>query len=136
MAIHLEIVTPEAQVYSDNVDSVVIPGVEGELGILPMHVPLMTMMKPGELQVKKDSENFSLATGEGFVEVSGHNIIILTDMALKAEQIDENQVEQALQRAQDALAEKGTRTTEEEEALAAMIQKSMAQLNLKRKKRY
>lgn len=134
MSIHLEIVTPEAQVYSDNVDSVVIPGVEGELGILPMHVPLMTMMKPGELQVKKGVESFSLATGEGFVEITGKNIIILTDMALKAEQIDEDQVEQALKRAQDALAEKTSRTTEEEEALAAMIQKSMAQLNLKRKR--
>lgn len=130
----LEIVTPEARVFSDDVDSVVLPGVEGELGILPQHIPLLTMIKPGELRATQKNQTLDLATGEGFVEITGDRVIVLTDMALKAEEIDETKVEEALLRAQQALAEKQTGAAEME-ALAAMIQKSIAQLNFKRKRR-
>lgn len=134
MAVHLEIVTPEARVYSDEVDSVVIPGVEGELGILPMHVPLFTMIKPGELQVSKGGRPESLAIGEGFVEITGQRVVVLTDMAIKAEEIDESKVEEALRRAQEALADKQSRTQADLDALNASIQKSVVQLSLKRRR--
>ncbi|MFH1067501.1 MAG: F0F1 ATP synthase subunit epsilon [bacterium] len=132
--LRLEIVTPEARVFSDDVDSVVLPGVEGELGILPQHIPLLTMIKPGELRAHQKGQTLDLATGEGFVEITGDRVIVLTDMALKAEDIDESKVEEALLRAQQALAEKQT-SSAEMEALGAMIQKSIAQLNFKRKRR-
>ncbi len=68
--LRLEIVTPEARAYSDDVDLVVIPAVDGEMGVYPMHVPLMTQIKPGELVVTKGPKTFHLAVGEGFVEIT------------------------------------------------------------------
>ena len=72
--VRLEIVTLEAKTFSDNVDSVVIPGVEGELGVLPMHAPMMTLLEPGELRVMKNGEETRLAVGEGFVEITQEKI--------------------------------------------------------------
>ena len=94
--VRLEIVTPEAKTFSDNVDSVVIPGVEGELGVLPMHAPLMTLLEPGELRVMKNGEETRLAVGEGFVEVTQEKIAVLTDMAVKESDIDESAAEAAI----------------------------------------
>jgi F-type H+-transporting ATPase subunit epsilon len=134
--LHLEIVTPEARVYSDEVASVVLPGVEGELGVLPNHIPLMTMIKPGELRVVKGRENLSLATGEGFVEVMGDRVTVLTDMALREEEIDVEGVEAALKRAEEELKRKKPGVEDAEVVLLMVqIQKSVAQLNLKRRKK-
>lgn len=131
--LHLEILTPENRVYSEEVNSVTFPEAEmGEVSILPGHIPLMTMTVPGELKVRKGSETIELAVGEGFVEVTGDRVTVLTDMAIKFEQIDEEQVEAALARAQKALAEKPA-SKAEVEALEGLIEKSIAQLNLKRK---
>jgi F-type H+-transporting ATPase subunit epsilon len=80
----LEIVTPEAVTYSENVEFVTIPAVEGEMGIFPMHVPLMTQIVPGEISVRKDGQDYFLAVGEGFVEITGDHVAVLTDMAIKA----------------------------------------------------
>ena len=133
--LHLEIVTPEKRVYSDDIDGVVIPGVEGELGVLPNHVPLMTMITPGQLQVQKEGRVDLLAVGEGFVEVTGTSVTVLTDLAVKESDIDEAKVEEALKRAQQALASPEN-TPEQADILTATIKKSVAQLNLKRRHRH
>lgn len=133
--LRLEIVTPERIAYSDEVDSVVVPGIEGELGILPMHVPLMTQLLPGELKVQKDGKQLHLAVGEGFLEVTQETVSVLTDMAIKEEDIDESAVEAAIQRAEESL-QNDQLGAEELATVQASIQKSMAQLRVKRRRRY
>jgi len=99
----LEIVTAERVVFSDEVDLVVAPGVEGELGILPHHAPLMTMLLPGELLVRKGGEEFFLAISGGFLEVRPDRIIVLADAAERAEEIDIARAEAAKRRAEERL---------------------------------
>ncbi len=84
----LEIVTPETKIYSEDVDMVTLPGSEGELGVYPKHVPLLTTLKPGELRVLKGGRETAMAIGEGFVEIKADAVSVLTDMALEAEKID------------------------------------------------
>ena len=129
----LEIVTPEAKTYSEDVEMVTLPGVEGEMGIYPRHVPLMTQIIPGEIVVRKGGQDFYLAVGEGFVEITGDRVAIMTDMALKAENIDEAKAEEARRRAEARLAEK---LDDEEAALvSAALAHSLAQLRVKRRRR-
>ncbi len=131
--LRLEIVTPEAKTYSDDVDSVVIPGVDGELGILPLHVALMTQLLPGELRITKDGQETRLAVGEGFVEVTGKTVSVLTDMAVPESDIDESATEEAIRRAESAMKEEHL----DEEGLAnvqASLLKSLAQLRVKRRR--
>jgi F-type H+-transporting ATPase subunit epsilon len=99
----LEIVTAEGVVFSDDVDVVVAPGVEGQLGILPHHAPLMTMLQPGELLVKRGGEEFFLAISGGFLEVRPDRVIVLADAAERAEEIDIARAEAAKQRAEELL---------------------------------
>jgi F-type H+-transporting ATPase subunit epsilon len=101
----LDIVTAERVVFSDDVDVVVAPGVEGQLGILPHHAPLMTMLSPGELLVRKGGEEFSLAISGGFLEVRPDRVIVLADAAERAEEIDIARAEAAKRRAEERLAE-------------------------------
>jgi F-type H+-transporting ATPase subunit epsilon len=129
----LEIVTPEAKVYSEDVDMVTLPGVEGEMGIFPMHVPLMTQLTAGEIGVRKGGQDFFLAVGEGFVEITGEKVAILTDMAIKAESIDEAKAEEARKRAEARLAEK--LDDEEVANVNAALAHSLAQLKVKRRNR-
>src|SRR5205807_5979998 len=127
----LEIVTPEAKTYSEDVEMVTLPGVEGEMGIYPMHVPLMTQIVAGELAVRKDGREYFLAIGEGFVEIAADKVAIMTDMAIRAEQIDEAKAEEARKRAEARLAEK---LDDEEAALvSAALMHSLAQLKVKRR---
>jgi F-type H+-transporting ATPase subunit epsilon len=129
----LEIVTPDARIYSEDVDMVTLPGVEGEMGIYPMHVPLMTQIVAGEMSVRKDGRDFFLAVGEGFAEITGERVAILTDMAIKAENIDEAKAEEARKRAESRMAEK---LDEEQTALVnAALAHSIAQLKVKRRQR-
>ena len=129
----LEIVTPEAKVYSEDVDMVTLPGVEGEMGIFPMHIPLMTQIAAGEIVARKGGQDFFLAVGEGFVEVTGDRVAILTDMAIKADDIDETKAEEARKRAEARLSEK---LSEEETAtVQAALLNSLTQLNVKRRHR-
>ncbi|MGA3170685.1 MAG: F0F1 ATP synthase subunit epsilon [Chthoniobacteraceae bacterium] len=131
----LEIVTPEAKVFSQDVEVVYVPGVEGELGILPKHIPLMTMIKPGELRVSSKGQDTFMAVGEGFVEVTGDSVTVLTDMALEEKAIDESAAEEAVKRAQDALH--GEHLNDEEcAAVEAALQKSLAQLHVKRRRHH
>ena len=129
----LEIVTPEAKTYSEDVEMVTLPGIEGEMGIYPMHVPLMTQIVAGELGVRKDGRDYFLAIGEGFVEITADKVAIMTDMAIRAEQIDEAKAEEARKRAEARLAEK---LDDEEAALvSAALMHSLAQLKVKRRHR-
>jgi F-type H+-transporting ATPase subunit epsilon len=127
----LEIVTPESKVYSEDVDMVTLPGVEGEMGIFPMHVPLMTQLTAGEVTARKDGQDYFLAVGDGFVEITGERVSVLTDMAIKAENIDEGKAEDARKRAEARLAEK----IDDEEAarVNAALAQSLAQLKVKRR---
>ncbi len=129
----LEIVTPEARTYSEDVDMVTLPGVEGEMGIYPHHVPLMTQIVPGEIIARNNGEDFFLAVGEGFVEITGDRVAILTDMAIKANDIDEAKAEEARRRAEARLAEK----IDDAEAamVSASLAHSLAQLKVKRRHR-
>lgn len=105
MPIRLEIVTGERIVYSDDVDAVVAPGVDGELGILPKHAALMTMLQPGELRVRKGEQEVLMAVSGGFMEVLPHRVTILADTAERADEIDEGRAEASRQRAQQLLSE-------------------------------
>jgi F-type H+-transporting ATPase subunit epsilon len=115
----LDIVTAEREVFSDEVDEVVAPGVEGQLGILPHHAPLMTTLLPGELLVKKGGEEFYLAISGGFIEVRPDRIIVLADAAERVEEIDIARAEEAKRRAEQRLAERepGVDTARAEAAL-------------------
>ena len=129
----LEIVTPEGVTYSEDVEMVTLPGVEGEMGVYPMHVPLMTQLVPGEIGIKKDGKEGFGAVGDGFVEITGDRVSILTDMAIRAKDIDEGKAEEAIKRAQLRLGEK--LSDEEVAAVQASINHSLAQLNVKRRHR-
>lgn len=129
----LEIVTPEAKVYSEDVDMVTLPGVEGEMGIFPMHVPLMTQLAAGEITARKGGQDYFLAVGDGFVEVTGERVSIITDMAIRAENIDEAKAEEARRRAEARLAEK--LDDEEVAAVNAALAHSLAQLKVKKRKK-
>ena len=127
----LEIVTPEAKIYSEDVDMVTLPGIEGEMGIYPMHIPLMTQIAHGEIIARKDGVDHYLATGEGFVQITGDRVAILTDMAIKADDIDEMKAEEARKKAEARLAEK--LTDEETATVQAALFHSLTQLNVKRR---
>lgn len=129
--IKLEIVTPEAKTFSDDVDMVTLTGTEGEMGILPQHMPLMTQLVAGEITARKGTENIFLAVGDGFVQVTGDRVAILTDMAIKAADIDEAKAEEARQRAEARLAEKIT--GEDTAMVNAALVNSLAQLKVKRR---
>jgi F-type H+-transporting ATPase subunit epsilon len=128
----LEIVTPEATAYSEDVEMVTLPGSEGELGVYPNHVPLLTTLNPGELRVLKGGKETFLAIGEGFVEITGTSVSVLTDMALKPAAIDESAAEAAVARAQAAMKEDLGK--EECAAVTASLQKALAQLHVKRRR--
>ena len=129
----LEIVTPEAVTFSENVEMVTLPGVEGEMGIYPMHVPLMTQIAAGELIARKGGQDHFLAVGEGFVEITGERVAVMTDMAMRAGDIDEARAEEARKRAEARLAEK--LTDEEQATVQASLMHSLAQLKVKRRNR-
>jgi F-type H+-transporting ATPase subunit epsilon len=131
--LRLEIVTLDATVYSEDVDMVTLPGVEGQMGILPRHVPLMTHMVAGEMIVRKDGQDRFLVVGEGFVEITGEHVAILTDLAIAAENIDEAKAEEARQLAAARLRE--TMSSEEVASVNAALARSLAQLGVKRRQR-
>ena len=131
--IKLEIVTPEATVYSKDVDMVTLPGVEGQMGVLPQHVRLMTQLVPGELIVRKDGHDDFMAVGEGLVEVNNERVSIVTNMAIAVDRIDEAAAEDARQRAAARLREKIS--SEEVASVNASLARSLAQLHVKRRHR-
>jgi F-type H+-transporting ATPase subunit epsilon len=137
MSLTLEIVTPEARVYSDTVDTVVIPTVEGEIGVLPGHLPLLSQVADGELRVTKGNTTEGLVVGDGFVQIQGDKVSILAEHAIEESAINEDVVEKAMQRAQAAIHEaKDTKIDPAElERLESVVRFSVAQLGIKRRRR-
>jgi len=135
MPLTLEIVTPEGRVYSDTADSVVLPTAQGEIGILPGHIPLLTQLEEGELRVQKGSGVESLACGRGFAQIDGDHISVLAEQAINVAAIDEDAVENARQRAEEALKQKSTMSAEEADRLESVVRFAFAQLDLKRRHR-
>ena len=132
--LRLEIVTPETKAYSEDVTMVTLPGSEGELGVYPKHVPLLTTLKPGELRVLKDGRETFLAVGEGFVEIKADSVSVLTDMALESEKIDTAAAEAAVERAKAAMKE--DHGAEEVAAIQASLQTALAQLRVKHRRHH
>jgi F-type H+-transporting ATPase subunit epsilon len=128
----LEIVTPQATVVCEEVDMVTLPAVEGQIGVYPEHVRLITQIVPGELIATVGGCERSLAVGEGLVDVTAHHVAIVTDMAVPAEKIDEVSVQEARDRAAARLRERIS--DEEVAAVNASLARSLAQLQVKRRR--
>jgi len=129
----LEIVTPEGRAFSEDVDMVVIPGVEGQLGVYPKHVPLMTQLLPGEIKILQGGKETELVLGNGFAEINQMSVSILTDMTATESDIDETTIEEAVKRAQETLQNKELDSAEIAETEAALA-RSMALLRFKRRR--
>ena len=134
ITLKLQIITPDGTAYSEDVDMVTLPGIEGQTGVFPQHVPLMTQMVPGEIIVRKEGHDYFLAVGEGLVEIMGDHVDILTDLAIAADKIDEAKVEEARQRAQARLQEK--LSDEEVASVNSSLARSLAQLRVKRRQHH
>jgi F-type H+-transporting ATPase subunit epsilon len=134
MPLTLEIVTPEARVYSESVDTVVIPTVEGEIGILPGHIPLVAQVGAGELRATKGGVTQLLVVGGGFAQVTGEKVSILAERAIEENKIDEHTVENAMKRAEDALRTKESLGAAEIERLEGVVRFSVAQLGVRRRR--
>ena len=131
--IKLDIVTAERVVYSEEVDAVIAPGIEGQLGILPHHAPLMTTLQAGELRVRGGGEEFSLAISGGFLEVRPDRVIVLADAAERADEIDLARAEEAKRRAQEQLSR---RTPEVDVAqVEAALRRSLTRLKVGERRR-
>ncbi|MFC1917352.1 F0F1 ATP synthase subunit epsilon [Chloroflexota bacterium] len=130
----LDVVTAEQSVFSDDVDMVVAPGVGGQLGILPHHAPLMTMLQPGELTIKKGNTEQVLVISGGFLEVRPERVIILADAAERAEEIDIQRAEEAKERAQNRLKERRAMGADEARAETA-LRRAMMRLSVAQKVR-
>jgi F-type H+-transporting ATPase subunit epsilon len=131
--LRLEIVTPQAIVFSEDVHMVTLPVVEGQIGIYPHHLHLITQVVPGELIVTRDGQESFVAVGEGLVEVTAKKVAIVTDMAIPAELVDEAKVEEARARAEARLKEKIS--DEEVASVNASLVRSLAQLQVRRRRR-
>lgn len=131
--LRLEIVTPQETVFSEDVNMVTLPGSEGEIGVYPQHVRLITQLVPGEILVSANGQDRSLAVGEGLVEITPERVSIVTDMAIPAERIDEAKVEEARARAAARLMDKIS--DEEVATVNASLARALAQLQVKRRRR-
>jgi F-type H+-transporting ATPase subunit epsilon len=133
--IKLEIVTPERLIFSDLVDYVGAPGIDGELGILPLHCPLITILQPGELRIKKEEEEILVAIGGGFLEVRPERIIVLADLAERDELIDAQKAAEAKQHAEEALADTNSMIDKSEAEAALRFELARLKVVEKRKKK-
>jgi F-type H+-transporting ATPase subunit epsilon len=131
--LRLEIITPQATVFSEDVHMVTLPAVDGQMGVYPHHLRLITQIEPGEVIVTKDGQERYLAVGEGLVEVTAEHVAVVTDMAIPSDKIDEAKVEEARERAAARLREKIS--DEEIASVNASLARSLAQLQVKRRRR-
>ena len=129
----LEIITAERQVYADDVEMVVAPGMEGQLGILAHHAPLMTALQPGEILIRKDGEDSYLAVTGGFMEVIGNTVTILADACEHSEEIDEDRAQAAVERARERQSQQGSNL--QLERLAVALRRAQVRLNVARRRR-
>lgn len=131
--LHLKIVTPEKLLIDEEVSQVNAPTEDGQIGILPHHTNLMTKLEPGELVIKKGGKVDTLAVGDGFLQMANNTLTIMTDLAVSEADIDERAVEEAKKRAEQALEQK--LSDEEYAETLAVLEKSLAQLRIKRRHR-
>lgn len=129
--LHLKVVTPEKSIYEGEAEMVSVKTLDGEIGILPHHINLMARVVPGEMRIKNGGKVDVLATGEGLLQMADNTLVIATDLALKPEEINEREVEDARKRAQEALEQ--TLSDEEYAIALAMLEKTSAQLKVKRR---
>ena len=129
----LEIITAEQQVYGDEVELVVAPGIEGELGILANHAPLMTALQPGEILIRKDGEETYLVVTGGFIEVIGNKVTILADACERSDEINEERAQIAVDRARERMANQGTDM--QLERAVASVRRAQVRLNVVRRRR-
>jgi F-type H+-transporting ATPase subunit epsilon len=135
MPLHLEVITPERRVYEDDVDMVIAPGSEGYLGILPHHAPLLTALGPGEFRVKKGGVEEVLVVFGGFMDVRTDRVVVLTEAAEPAEEIDAQRAEEARRRAQQALAAAGTMSAADEARARTALQRALVRLRVSERRR-
>ena len=134
MPLHLEVITPERKVYEDDVDMVVAPATDGYVGILPHHAPLFTTLGPGEFKVKRGGVEEILAVFGGFIDVRGDRVVVLTDAAEPAEEIDASRAQQARDRAQQVLAA-GPASAADEQRARAELQRALVRLRVSENRR-
>ncbi len=132
--LRIEIVTAERAVFADDVDMVVAPGSEGELGILPRHAPLLSSLQPGALRLKKDGEETLMVVSGGFLQVFRDRVLVLADTAERAEEIEEERAEQARQRAVTALQQASTGSAVQAQAARLALRRSLARLQVARRR--
>ena len=130
----LEIITPEGKTYEGDVDIVHLPGAEGEMDVLPLHQVEVAELAAGELRITKNGQVEVIAIGEGFAEITGDSVGVLTDGAVNEKDIDEQKAEEAVKRAEELL-KSNTLVGEELEATQASLARSLAQINVKRRRR-
>ncbi|TMB62570.1 MAG: F0F1 ATP synthase subunit epsilon [Chloroflexi bacterium] len=135
MPLHLEVITPERKVYEDDVDMVIAPGSEGYLGILPHHAPLLTALGPGEFRVKKGGVEEVLAVFGGFMEVRPDRVVVLTEAAEPAEEIDTARAQAARARAQETLSQAATLSAADEARARAELQRALVRLRVSERRR-
>ncbi len=136
MPLHLTMLTPERVVYDADILEMTVPTAMGEIGILPNHLPLVSLLKPGELRVKKDGTEIQLAITGGFIEVKpGNQIQLLVDAAERVEEIDVERAEQARARAEEYLREKKFQNDVEYTALQAQLERALARIRIAKKYR-
>ncbi len=128
----LEVVSPERVVYSEDVDMIVAPGIDGELGILPRHAPLLTALKPGEILVRQGGQDAYMAVGSGFLEVLGNKVTVLADTAEREDEIDEDRAAEAMDRAQERVV--GATAAMDLERAMASLRRSQARLKVARRR--
>jgi F-type H+-transporting ATPase subunit epsilon len=135
MSLVLEIVTPESKVYEQTIDTVVLPTTSGEISVLPGHIPLVTELDPGALQVSVENRTEFLVVGRGFARIESDRVSVLAESAIEEENIDETAVEAALQRAQEALNDQPNLVAAEVDQLEGTMRYALAQLAAKQRRR-
>lgn len=133
MPMMLEITTAERQVYGEEVDMVIAPGIDGQLGILPRHAPLMTMLQPGELTIRKSGADTYFAVSGGFMEVLGNRVTILADACERSDEINEERAQEAMRLAQERIASRPA-DLQMQEALAS-LRRAQVRLDTVRRRR-
>jgi F-type H+-transporting ATPase subunit epsilon len=133
--LHLEVITPEKRVYEDDVDMVIAPGSEGYLGILPHHAPLLTSLGPGEFRVKKGGIEEVLAVFGGFMDVRADRVVVLTEAAEPAEEIDAQRAQEARERAQQVLNQAATLSAADEARARAALQRALVRIRVSERRR-
>ncbi len=134
-SLRLEVVTAEREVFSGEVDSLIAPGVEGELGILPRHAPLVAMLQAGELRFRRADEETNLAIGGGFLEVANNRVIVLADSAERADEIDLARAQEAQERARSLIAERKAGDREDFERALAELRREQIRIRVARRVR-